>query len=129
MSWKCPHCKEKLSEEDVIKSACSNCKKIFETPMAVNTASSQPPPNPQQSDSRKISGLAVASLVLGIFPVIPVVGSILAIVFAVKAQNIIKQAPVNYKGEKLATAGLILGILAIVVMLFSIMAGIRRCSG
>jgi Domain of unknown function (DUF4190)/zinc-ribbon domain len=62
----------------------------------------------------RTNGFAVASLVLGIVGWMPCgVGSILAVVFAVIAQNQIKAASGREGGAGLAKAGLILGCIGI----------------
>ncbi|HEV2176758.1 MAG TPA: DUF4190 domain-containing protein [Terriglobia bacterium] len=55
------------------------------------------------------SGKAIASLVLGIFPVVPLVGTILAIVFGHMARAEIRRSGGRLKGDGMALAGLILG--------------------
>ena len=65
---------------------------------------------------RRTSGLAIASLVLGIIPILGI-GAILAIIFGVKARNRIKIDP-SLGGEGLALAGTILGIVWLVIGIF-----------
>lgn len=67
---------------------------------------------------QETSGKAVASLVLGIFPVIPLVGSILAIVFGHMSRGEIRRSAGRLKGEGIALAGLILGYLGVAVLPF-----------
>ena len=73
----------------------------------------------------RTEGFAIASLVCGIvgFFGVPIVGSILAIVFASAARKRIAQDP-DLGGGDLARAGMIIGwiglILAIVVVVFAI---------
>lgn len=67
-----------------------------------------------KNNKNQTSGLAIASLVLGIvsfFPLIGVILGILAIVFGFIARSNIKRY--NLKGLGFATAGIILGILGI----------------
>jgi hypothetical protein len=63
---------------------------------------------------QRTSGYAVASLVLGIagFFVIPLIPSILAVVFGQKAKDEIRANP-GISGEGLATAGVVLGWVGI----------------
>jgi len=62
----------------------------------------------------RTSGYAIASLILGIagFVVFPVVPSILAIVFGLKAREELRRNPA-VDGEGLATAGIVLGWVGI----------------
>jgi type IV pilus assembly protein PilA len=62
------------------------------------------------------SGKAIASLVLGIFPVIPFVGSIVAIVLGAVSRSEIRRSGGRLKGDGLALAGLILGCLQVAVI-------------
>jgi len=60
--------------------------------------------------------LAIVSLVLGILglaAILPVIGSIGAVVTASMAQRDIRQNPALYGGENLARAGLVLGWIGI----------------
>jgi hypothetical protein len=61
------------------------------------------------------SGMAVASLIMGIlgWTVLPLLGSILAIVFGYSARNEIRQRPGELEGEGMAVAGLVLGWLMV----------------
>ncbi len=69
-----------------------------------------------QSTNLPKSGLATASLVLGITSFIPLVGlllGLLAIIFGIVAKSKIKKG--LYSGKGFSTAGIILGILGIIV--------------
>ena len=59
--------------------------------------------------------MAIASLVMGItgWTLLPLVGSILAIVFGYAARREIRRRPDELKGEGLAVAGLVLGWLMV----------------
>jgi len=72
--------------------------------------------------AQRTSGYAFASLVLGIagFVVLPLVPSILAIVFASKARDEIRANP-SIGGDGLATAGNVLGWIGFVM---SVVAGL-----
>lgn len=63
-----------------------------------------PPPAPPAT-----SGLSVASLVLGIVPFIPVVGSIVAIVLGLAARQQIAASAGRLRGAGMALAGIVLG--------------------
>lgn len=79
-----------------------------------------PPPSPAQPPSTytptvQTSGMAIASLVMGIvgWTVLPLIGSILAIVFGYAARREIRQRPGELGGEGMALAGLVLGWLMV----------------
>jgi hypothetical protein len=63
----------------------------------------------------KVSGLAIASLVLGILWICGV-GSILAVVFGVVSINQINRSEGRTTGKGLAIAGLVLGILGVLLI-------------
>jgi hypothetical protein len=67
-----------------------------------------------ENAAQRTSGYAIASLILGIagFFVFPVVPSILAIVFGLKAREELRRNPA-VGGEGLATAGIVLGWVGI----------------
>jgi hypothetical protein len=73
----------------------------------------EPPAAPVQ---QRTSGYAVASLVCGIlgFLVLPIVLSILAIVFSRSAEGEIRRDPA-VGGEGFARAGLVLGVIGLVL--------------
>jgi len=80
----------------------------------------EPSPAPPLSPPPRLravqtSGMAVASLVMGIlgWTVLPLLGSILAIVFGYSARNEIRQRPGELEGEGMAVAGLVLGWLMV----------------
>ncbi len=66
--------------------------------------------------AKTMSGLAIASLVLGIlgFLVLPIIGPILAAIFGERAKRKIESSP-NIGGKGMAIAGMILGIIGITV--------------
>lgn len=72
--------------------------------------------------SSKVSGLAVASLVLGIFWVCGL-GSILAAVFGIVSIRQINQSDGRLRGKGLAIAGLVLGILGVLFVAASLIWG------
>ena len=82
------------------------------------TPPAQPPfPRAKQANS----GWAIASLILGIcgFTCIPLIGSVLAIVFGFLAKSEIKKGSGRLKGSGLATAGIVLGMILIAVMVIT----------
>lgn len=76
------------------------------------------PAAPARPAKRKTSGLAVASLVLGItcFFLVPIIGAILAIIFGALARGRIKRSGGELGGKGMANAGLALGIVGLVVL-------------
>jgi hypothetical protein len=78
----------------------------------------QPPPV-SPAVPRKTSGLAIASLVLGILGltcILPIIGPILALVFGIVALNRISKSGETIKGHGQAIAGLVLGGVGLVVV-------------
>lgn len=69
-----------------------------------------------QSPDRVVNTNAIIGFVLGIFPVIPLIGNIVGIVCCINALNEINDNPDTYSGKGLATFGLILNILSIVLI-------------
>jgi len=70
-----------------------------------------PPPPVARTTTVQTSGMAITSLVMGIlgWTFLPVLGSILAIVFGYAARREIRQRPDQLTGDGLAIAGLVLG--------------------
>ena len=69
-----------------------------------------------QSPDRVVNTNAIIGFILSIFPVIPIIGNIVGIVFCITAINEINNNPDTYSGKGLATFGLILNILSMVVL-------------
>jgi hypothetical protein len=82
-----------------------------------------PPPRPAQparppvsvAASVPTSGMAIASLVLGIggVTILPLLGSILAIILGYMARNEIRRRPGELSGDGLALAGIVLGWISV----------------
>lgn len=70
---------------------------------------------------RTTSGLAVASLVLGILW-LGGLGAVLALVFGFVALSQIKSQPERYQGRGMAIAGVVLGALGIIVPIIAVVA-------
>lgn len=69
--------------------------------------------------------LAILSLVLGILgltPILPLIGSIVAIVTGTIARREILAKPHEYSGESMARAGIILGWIGVVLILLAVCA-------
>jgi hypothetical protein len=97
----------------------------------------RPPAYPPGSigDYGRTSGLAIASLVLGIVGLVavPLVASIIAIVLGKSAQRDIRRDP-RLGGDGLASAGIVLGwigvgLVVVGLLLFVALAGCAASSG
>ncbi|MEI6454615.1 MAG: DUF4190 domain-containing protein [Actinomycetes bacterium] len=84
--------------------------------------------SPSYPDIPKYSGLAIAALVLGLVPVVPVVGSILAIIFGGTARSQIAKSDGRLKGSGMATWGIVLGAVMTVLFALLIMTSIGLSS-
>lgn len=94
-----------------------------------------PPPLPMAPPPSVViptSGMAIASLVLGIsgLTVLPLLGSILALIFGYTARKEIREHPELVSGDGLAVAGIVLGWISVALAVLSILAfgGIFLCS-
>jgi hypothetical protein len=76
-----------------------------------------PPPVPPKQPTKRTSAWAVAALVMGIgaFTFLPVLGAVLAIIFAGIGKGSIKRGKGEVKGGGMATAGLVLGIVGLII--------------
>jgi len=77
------------------------------------------------------SGLAVASLIMGVLGwfMLPLVGSVLAIIFGHTAKNEIARSGDRLTGDGLATVGLILGYIGVGVWALGILASVLFGAG
>ena len=84
-----------------------------------------PPPVVGYAASPQTSGMAIASLVMGIvgWTLLPLVGSILAIVFGYAARRDIRSRPDELTGEGMAIAGLVLGWLMVALSVIGLCFG------
>lgn len=70
----------------------------------------------------KTSGMAIASLVLGLIGL--GIGSVLAIIFGFMAKKNIRESGGTQTGGGMATAGIVLGILGVVGVLILLVSGL-----
>jgi hypothetical protein len=86
-----------------------------------------PPPPPRYTPAPSVptSGLAIASLILGIggLTLLPLFGSILALIFGYMARNDIRQRPDKVTGEGLAIAGIVMGWIAVGLAVLGLLVG------
>jgi hypothetical protein len=74
--------------------------------------------------------MAIASVVMGVagWTLLPLVGSILAIIFGNMARHEIRQRPDELTGDGLAVAGLVLGWLSVGISILALcLGGIGLC--
>ena len=123
----------------VAQMQCPNCGKVIvpgvttcpECGSPIGSEAPAPPPAyapgtppvqpPVPGAKQATSGWAIASLILGIcgFTCIPLIGSVLAIVFGFLGKSEIKKSSGRLKGSGLATAGIVLGIILIALMVIA----------
>ena len=110
----CSQCGEKIPDDSKF---CPKCGAALVQTKAKTKAKAKAAPAPAATGERT-SGMAIASLVLGILGI-----SILAIIFGAIAISQTNKDP-NLKGRGLAIAGLVLGILGMIGIVFWSLAAI-----
>lgn len=124
----CPNCGAENPEE---RDLCQSCGAPLREPAPVSAA---PPPVYAAPEAPTTSGLAVASLIMGILGwfMLPLIGNVLAIIFGHMAKNEIARSGGRLTGDGLATVGLILGYIGVGVWALgipaSVLFGVGICS-
>jgi hypothetical protein len=101
----------------------------YEAPAPAPVPAAAPPPPAVDYASRAptpaTSGLAIASLVLGIggLTLLPLIGSIAAIILGYMARSDIRKRPGEVTGDGLAMAGLVMGWIAVGLSILGLLAG------
>ena len=85
------------------------------------------PPGMMQTTQSTTSGLAIASMVLGILWVF-FIGSILAVIFGHVALSQIKKSGGSVRGRGMAIAGLVLGYIWLTIFVIEFLVAIARSS-
>lgn len=83
--------------------------------------STHPLPPPAPTYPRHTSGLAIASLVLGLL-YLAGIGSVLAVVFGIQARREIDHSDSTVTGRGLATAGIVLGMIGLTILVLGVIA-------
>lgn len=112
----CPHCSLQIQDAAL---RCRHCKNWLHAADPPGLDVSPVPRYPLQTTS----GLAIASLVLGILWIYWI-GSIVALVLGYLALREIRQNPEVIEGRGMATAGIILGWVAMATLVLAIAVGI-----
>lgn len=125
MSW-CSYCRTEIT---AVAAFCPSCGQKASTKPATGTAqptafaSSNISPSPAMPADSKTSGLAITSLILGLFFFL-LPAAILAIVLGHISRSQIRESRGRLKGAGLALAGLVLGYIGSSMIPFLIVAAI-----
>ena len=145
----CPQCGAPNEDDGVF---CGNCgavlnpddapieqEELFEeqpveeiVPLELDAPPPPPPPPPPPAPdlpsgpTPATSGMAIAALVMGIggLTVLPLIGSVLALIFGYMARNDIRKRPDEITGDGLALAGIIMGWISVGLAVVGIILGV-----
>jgi hypothetical protein len=99
---------------------------VEEVQAAVQAPASRPAPAAPAGPTPATSGLAIASLLLGIggLTILPLLGSIFAIIFGYMARREIRQRSHELQGDGMALAGIIMGWIAVGLAVVGLLLGV-----
>lgn len=112
----CPYCAEEIQEAALI---CRHCNRD------VRTGSTGEPPGEQLTGAAsRTNTMAIVSLVCSVssFVLLPVIGSILGVVFGYRARREIADSGGAEGGGALATAGIIVGWIGLALLIIWVLA-------
>lgn len=110
---RCPACAEDIRLEATL---CRFCGFNY-----LQSAMPQPTSAPRPAATGSTNGMAIASLVLGLVWIWGI-GSILALVFGMRAKREIADSAGAQQGTGLATAGIVLGWVGVGILIFMLLA-------
>jgi hypothetical protein len=79
-------------------------------------------PYPYRQNTHPLAVVSLVLSILGLMPVLPLVGPIAAIVTGVIARREIRSKPDQLTGDGIAKAGIILGVIGLVFVLLAVLA-------
>lgn len=112
----CPYCSSKI-ENSAVK--CDYCQRWLDPQLDATLNADSPP---IVLPPRVMSGLAIASLVCGLFWVAGI-GSVAAVILGYLALRQIRRDPLRVRGRGMAIAGITLGWLGVAGLLIMILLG------
>ncbi|HSJ58245.1 MAG TPA: DUF4190 domain-containing protein [Anaerolineae bacterium] len=116
---------DKVPETPILVEEMDDVLEVEAVPPPPRRPSPAPVPARPAAAGPTTSGLAIASLLLGIggLTLLPLLGSIVAIVLGYMARNDIRRRPGEVEGDGLALAGIVLGWIAVGLTLLGLILG------